>query len=318
MKKSKFRFMAAEVLLLVLTLFFVYKIFNQNIEEPRVAIILPESGDQRWDALLEGMKQSASLNKIHLIICNTDEIEDADAEREAIREQLDNQVDAFIICPSPGSETKEMLENECADIPILLITEDIYDEEQKASGLPVIKPDYYEIGQTLAARLQEDGQRRIGVVGGWRKSDISDNGVRGLNDALEGTDCEVVWYYYNQKEKKASEMVSVKEKVDALVVLDPDALVELGEQAENGTYYGAKIYGIGSSVKSIALLDYGYITDIVLLDGYEIGYKSIEEIAEKLNHRFYQLESCNTGVRELDGEELFSNDDMERLLYSYE
>ena len=62
---------------------------------------------------------------------------------------MDNQVDAFIICPSPGSETKEMLKNECADIPILLITEDIYDEEQKASGLPVIKPDYYEIGQTL-------------------------------------------------------------------------------------------------------------------------------------------------------------------------
>ena len=183
MKKSKFRFMAAEVILFVLTLFFVYKIFNQNVEEPRVAIILPESGDQRWDALIEGMKQSASLNKIHLIICNTDEIEDADVEREAIREQLDNQVDAFIICPSPGSETKEMLENECADIPTLLITEDIYDEEQKASGLPVIKPDYYEIGQTLAARLQEDGQQRIGVVGGWRKSDISDNGVRGLNDA---------------------------------------------------------------------------------------------------------------------------------------
>ena len=37
MKKSKFRFMAAEVILFVLTLFFVYKIFNQNIEEPRVA-----------------------------------------------------------------------------------------------------------------------------------------------------------------------------------------------------------------------------------------------------------------------------------------
>ena len=30
MKKSKFRFMAAEVILFVLTLFFVYKIFNQE------------------------------------------------------------------------------------------------------------------------------------------------------------------------------------------------------------------------------------------------------------------------------------------------
>lgn len=318
MKKSKFRFMAAEVILFVLTLFFVYKIFNQNVEEPRVAIILPESGDQRWDALIEGMKQSARLNQIHLIICNTDEIEDADVERETIREQLNNQVDAFIICPSPGSETKEMLEKECADIPILLITEDIYDEEQEESGLPVIKPDYYKIGQTLAKRLQEDGKRRIGVVGGWKKSDISDNGVRGLNDILAGTDCEIAWYYYNQKEKKASEMVSVKEKVDALVVLDSDALVELGEQAENGMYYGAEIYGIGSSVKSIALLDYGHITDLVLLDGYEAGYKSVEEIAEKLNHRFYQLESYDIGVRELDREDLFSDDDTERLLYSYE
>ena len=65
-------------------------------------------------------------------------------------------------------------------------------------------------------------------------------------------------------------------------------------------------------------LSHCWIIDIVLLDGYEIGYKSVEEIAEKLNHRFYQLESCNTGVRELDGEELFSDDDMERLLYSYE
>ena len=90
-------------------------------------------------------------------------------------------------------------------------------------------------------------------MGGWRKSDISDNGVRGLNDALEGTDCEIAWYYYNQKEKKASEMVSVKEKVDALVVLDPDALVELGEQAENGTYYGSSCVYVTTPTRSTSL-----------------------------------------------------------------
>ena len=70
---------------------------------------------------------------------------------------------------------------------------------------------------------------------------------------------EIAWYYYNQKEKKASEMVSVKEKVDALVVLDPDALVELGEQAENGTYYGAE-YTVLAAVLN---LSHCWIMDIL-------------------------------------------------------
>ena len=48
MKKNKITFFAMELILLVLALFFVWKIFIQNVPEKRVAVILPESGDQRW------------------------------------------------------------------------------------------------------------------------------------------------------------------------------------------------------------------------------------------------------------------------------
>lgn len=51
--------------------------------------------------LVNGLKQSAQVNNIHLIICNTDEIVSADDEKELIDEQLENDVDAFIICPAP-------------------------------------------------------------------------------------------------------------------------------------------------------------------------------------------------------------------------
>ena len=71
-----------ELILLVLALFFVWKIFIQNVPEKRVAVILPESGDQRWDSLIKGMKQSAKENHIHLVICNTDDIENAEAEKK--------------------------------------------------------------------------------------------------------------------------------------------------------------------------------------------------------------------------------------------
>ena len=46
---------------------------------------------------MNGLKQAAGIANIHLIICNTDEIENADEEKNLIYDQLDNQVDAFIV-----------------------------------------------------------------------------------------------------------------------------------------------------------------------------------------------------------------------------
>ena len=57
MKKNRMKFLIIEFLLLLLAVFFVWKIFDQNVAEPRIAVILPESGDKRWDALIKGMKQ---------------------------------------------------------------------------------------------------------------------------------------------------------------------------------------------------------------------------------------------------------------------
>ena len=60
MKKNRMKFLIIEFLLLLLAVFFVWKIFDQNVAEPRIAVILPESGDKRWDALIKGMKQAAA------------------------------------------------------------------------------------------------------------------------------------------------------------------------------------------------------------------------------------------------------------------
>ena len=105
MKKNKITFLILECVFLILTLFFAWKIFDRDVPEKRVAVILPESGDNRWNSLIKGMKQSAKLNNLHMIICNTDEIENADEEKNLIYDQLDNQVDAFIVQAAPGGDT---------------------------------------------------------------------------------------------------------------------------------------------------------------------------------------------------------------------
>ena len=101
MKKNKIAFLIAEILLCVMAIFFITKIFDQNTPEKKVAVIIPNSGDKNWEALIKGLKDSAKANEIHLIICNTDDIEEVEDEIELINEQKQNNIDGFIICPAP-------------------------------------------------------------------------------------------------------------------------------------------------------------------------------------------------------------------------
>ena len=112
-------------------------------------------------------------------------------------------------------------------------------------------------------------------------------------------------------------VVDAQESVDYMVVMDTQALDTLGEHAENGVYKDAKIFGVGTSMKSIALLDAGQVQCLVIPDGYGIGYESVEEIEKELTRTFYTLKSHEKEVKVIYKEDLFS-DEIERFLYSYE
>ena len=89
MKKNKIAFLIAEILLCVMAIFFITKIFDQNTLEKKVAVIIPNSGDKNWEALIKGLKDSAKANEIHLIICNTDDIEEVEDDGEPFEEKME-------------------------------------------------------------------------------------------------------------------------------------------------------------------------------------------------------------------------------------
>ena len=182
MKKNRIKFLMIEFLLLMLAVFFVWKIFDQNVAETRIAVIIPESGDKRWDALINGMKQSAVENNVHMIICNTEEIDGPEVEREFIREQKDNDIDGFIIYPAPGHETENMLKKECGNKPYLLISDSLAVKEGETAS-PTIQPDYREIGRRLGEQLKTKKQK-IGIIADWKMSEAVQAEISGLTEAL--------------------------------------------------------------------------------------------------------------------------------------
>ena len=81
MKKNKLTFILTELMLIVLAAFFIIRIFSDNESMKRVAVIVEDSGDKRWDALLNGLKQSAENNNLHLFFC----LYGTEAERRKIQ-----------------------------------------------------------------------------------------------------------------------------------------------------------------------------------------------------------------------------------------
>ena len=251
-----------------------------------------------------------------MIICNTEEIDGPEVEREFIREQKDNDIDGFIIYPAPGHETENMLKKECGNKPYLLIADGLAVKEGKTAS-PTIQPDYREIGRWLGERLRTKKQK-VGIIADWKMSEAVQAEICGLNEALEGSESKISWCIYRRKEQDIVERMKKETKADALVVLDAGILEEFGEQAENGTYEGAELYGVGYSLKTIALLDNGNIQGLAVPDGYEIGYKSVEEITKRIEHRSYKMQGYITEYQVLGKENFSMDEDLERFLYSYE
>ena len=86
MKRTKMTFLLSEICLFILLLLCMHLIFSGEKPQKRVAVIVEKSGDEKWDSFINGLKQAAGIRNIHLIICNTDEIEDAQEEKSLIYE----------------------------------------------------------------------------------------------------------------------------------------------------------------------------------------------------------------------------------------
>lgn len=326
MKKSRVTFLAAEVLLAVLTVFFVKNIFSGEEPQKRVAVIIENSGDERWDPFINGMKQAADLENIHLIICNTDEIENEKEERSLIEEQLDNHIDAFIIQAAPGGGVSKMLDEISGERPVILVANDVLipemeDDIHAVSGFPKIMPDHYEMGYQLGREMLRKNEndikgKTLGIISGVIETDSARKRQQGLLDALDGSGCEIVWQIDKTHERNSAAMPEKQKTAELIAVLEAEALEELGELAANGKFQGVQLYGIGSTGKSIYYLGYGIIQSLIIADEYYMGYCSVVETSHILKDNFYKMQNHTIDFRILQKEDIFTEEN-QKFLYSY-
>lgn len=317
MKKDKATFLIVEICLALLVVFFVKHIFEDEKPQKRIAVIIDNSGAEKWDSFVNGLRQAADTKNVHLIVCNTDEIENAEEQRNLIYEQLDNEVDAFIVQAAPGADVLQMLQEVNQMKPVVLVANDVYEKDTAdnnlESGLPKIMPDNYKMGYQLGSEILKQNNndikgKTVGVVSGLKNTESAEDRRQGLMDALADSGCEYGFDIYTTSGEDIAATVKQCDAVDYMAVLETDALERIGENNTDHNAKQTKLYGIGHSMKCVYYVDDELVESLVMSDGYDMGYRSVVELARVLDNRFHSVTSYTTDYRVINKDDIFTEE----------
>lgn len=319
MKNNRKIFILVESVLAALLIVLVVRVFWEKNGESRykVAVIIQNSDSSQWASFKYGLKMAAEDQNIELSIVSTGNILTLEEEKDLMELEIGNGADAVIVQPVPGQETEEMLKRMEKKTPVMLALCAAAREEEK-SPLPVTGPDNYAAGKSLAEEVCKDyggniAGKNFGILSEDRDSAASDSRERGLREALESEGARVRWSVSGSFSEEGENSLKSLSKVDVVAALDDRSLVAAGKASAANDLHGALVYGIGNSTEAAYYLDTDAVQCLVVPDGFHMGYKSLLELAEKLEHFFYSVQSQTVPCTVLRRENLFSEKNQELL-----
>ena len=99
--------------------------------------------------------------------------------------------------------------------------------------------------------------------------------------------------------------LQTQRKVNIVITLDNDSLVEAGESAVQNDLYGALVYGIGNSAEAIYYLDSRWVECVIVPDEFDAGNQSVAELVRRLRKRYYTMQNHEVAYTVLTRENLF-------------
>lgn len=315
-------FWLAELILAMIAAGLVAFMFLGSNERQRVAVIVSDADSGSWERFIAGIKQGAIESNARIVITGTGVMTSAAEERTIIEEEIANGADAIIVQPASGEDTLTMLGEIRSRLPIMLVQDLPYGtgEWKDAQGeLPIVTPDYAEVGTMLAEMLLDDyagslSGKTLGILTSNASMQSSEEVLQGLLDGIDTCGGEILWQLQaSTTESEIEDALQGQARVDLIVALDTESLDAVGDLSEKGRLHGAIVYGVGSSDKAIYYLDHDDIAGLVIPNDYDMGYLAVQEIAQQLQHRMYRMRSQTVPAGVYRKEDLFLAENVDFL-----
>ena len=170
----------------------------------------------------------------------------------------------------------------------------------------------------LEKKLLEDHNgnlsgKTIGIYSQKNDSTAICKREEGVIDTLKESGAKILWSVSKDDESKEIVNLQTQRKVNIVIALDNDSLVEAGESAVQNDLYGALIYGIGNSSEAIYYLDSRWVECVIVPDEFDTGNQSVAELVRRLRKRHYTMQNHEVAYTVLTRENLFLKENQNLL-----
>jgi ribose transport system substrate-binding protein len=317
-KRNKNAFIITEIVLAAAAILLMFMMFRESYEKAyskKVSVIIQNSGENEWTAFKYGLKMAAEDEGLEVYTASTGDLNSAEELQSAIEAEIQNGADAVIVQPICGEETEKMLKNLQKKIPVILIESASVNTSGK-NGIATVEPDQYEMGRAMAEELLSDYEgnlegKKIGIAAQAQDTEAVISREQGFRDVLEDSGAEIIWEVSETDADNWEEKLSEQTRADIIAAMDNNSLVAVGTNADVYNLRGAVVYGIGHSTDAFYYLDTGIVECLIMPDEFQMGYKSMSELAGRLKNYFYKMKSATVEYTAIRREEMFSEENQE-------
>lgn len=315
MKRNRLYFGALSLILLLIIAWATYSMLHVGKQEEihTVSVIVNDSNNDRWIALHQGLEQAAGDYNIDLNFVSTGKFANVEEELALINRELENGAEGIIVQMIGNTEKLDEIASRAA---VMLLETDVSTEGVYAfSGA-----DNTAIGNALADAIKEDfgqnlSEKTVGILCGNEEKLSTQQRLSGLQERLEGTGAEVLWTLDCAKLQSGNaDALQGVAPVDIVIALENDETERMVDylQAENA-HMESVLYGVGCSEKAVYYLDKGVIQTLVVPNEFNMGYQSMEAIANQLHYRLTKAADCQVDYLVVDRTNLYDEDNQKIL-----
>ena len=318
MKSGRKTFIRTEFFLGILVLISIgFIIYNRTLDRTeRIAVIVPDIDGGQRSAFQYGLKAAAQEFDVNIVLINKENLETMDDEVEAVAKEIEKGVDGIILQPITNSGEESRIKQVIGKVPIMIVGDSFV--KDGSSIFQTIEPDHYQMGVDLAKKLLEDyngnlSGKTIGIYSQKSDSTALCKREEGVIDTLKESGAEILWSVSKEDASKEVVNLQTQRKVNIVITLDNDSLVEAGESAVQNDLYGALIYGIGNSAEAIYYLDSRWVECVIVPDEFDAGNQSVAELVRRLRKRYYTMQNHEVAYTVLTRENLFLKENQNLL-----
>lgn len=320
MNNGKRSFIITEIVLgILLIISLIYVVYNKSGPgQQKIAVIVPDVDESQWSAFKYGLKMAAQEYDVDIVIISKDNMETVNDEIDVINQEIKNGADAVVVKPVVDNTDQAKLDQIKKRVPVMIVGDTITDESENI--FTTTEPDQYGMGAALANKLLENNNdslegKTIGIYSQYAYSKAKEQRRQGICDTLEGSGAQILWSVSKNSESDEIVNLQTQRKVDIIMALDNESVVEAGQAACDNELYGALIYGIGNSTEAIYYLDARWMECLIVPDEFEAGYKSVNTLVDALRKNWYVMKDQEISYTVLTRENLFS-DENKNLLFA--